>query len=234
MKKIMFSDKYGLTDAVLSRIKTMTRRIVFLPKGVEEMVHKAKFSIDSHSGKQMLQLIDNKGNVISQIILPYQIGEVVAVAQSYKDINLTFIQHQDAPDYKKMSRHCRQWGNAKAMAGWTNKMFVCADLMPHRIRFTHIKFESMRDISDADCFAEGIAVCKFPVYDGRKLKDTLYGYTVSAFVKDIAEPWAPNNPLHFLGDTPQTAFIVLLSKFYGKEILESNPFVVAYTFNLLD
>lgn len=33
MKKIMFSDKYGLTDAVLSRIKTMTRRIVFFAKG---------------------------------------------------------------------------------------------------------------------------------------------------------------------------------------------------------
>lgn len=223
MKKIMFSDKYGLTDAVLSRIKTMTRYIVFLPKGVEEMVHKAKFSIDSHSGKQMLQLIDNTGNVISQIILPYQIGEVVAVAQSYHALNKSGYL---APEW--LDHTCED------SAGYNNKMFVRADLMPHRIRFTHIKFESMRDISDADCFAEGIAACKFPVYDGRELKDTLFGYTVSAFVKDIAEPWAPNNPLHFLGDTPQTAFIVLLSKLYGKEILESNPFVLAYTFNLLD
>ena len=28
MKKIMFNDKYGLTQAVLDRCKTMTRRIV--------------------------------------------------------------------------------------------------------------------------------------------------------------------------------------------------------------
>ena len=39
MKKIMFNDRYGLTQAVLERKKTMTRRIVNYPKkfkGVED------------------------------------------------------------------------------------------------------------------------------------------------------------------------------------------------------
>lgn len=222
MKKIMFSDKYGLTDAVLSGMKTMTRRFVSLPNEVEQRVYHTRFK-KYRSGKQEIELMDKNGFIIYHLPIPYQIGEVVAVAQSYHALNKSGYL---APEW--LDHTCED------SAGYNNKMFVRADLMPHRIKFTQVKLERMRDISINDCLMEGIAPCKFPVYDGRELKDTLYGYTVSAFVKDIAEPWAPNNPLHFLGDTPQTAFIVLLSKLYGKEILESNPFVLAYTFNLLD
>lgn len=38
MKKIMFNDKYGLTEAVLSGRKTQTRRII--PQSVIEKVEK--------------------------------------------------------------------------------------------------------------------------------------------------------------------------------------------------
>ena len=59
MKKIMFNDRYGLTEAVLAGRKTMTRRIV--PDGTplgnwEETEKMSRFKV----------------------------GEVVAVAQSYK------------------------------------------------------------------------------------------------------------------------------------------------------
>lgn len=40
MKKIMFNDRYGLTQAVLEGRKTMTRRIMTQPKkfkGVEDL-----------------------------------------------------------------------------------------------------------------------------------------------------------------------------------------------------
>ena len=33
MKKIMFNDKYGLTQAVLNGRKTQTRRIAYMPNG---------------------------------------------------------------------------------------------------------------------------------------------------------------------------------------------------------
>ena len=40
MKKIMFNDRYGLTEAVLEGRKTMTRRIVRHPEEVEINGHK--------------------------------------------------------------------------------------------------------------------------------------------------------------------------------------------------
>ncbi len=60
-KKIMFSDKYGLTEAVLIGRKTQTRRIApnDTPLGNwSETVKKSRF----------------------------QVGEVVAVAQNYKSV----------------------------------------------------------------------------------------------------------------------------------------------------
>ena len=62
MKKIMFNDRYGLTQAVLNGRKTMTRRIV--PDGTplgnwEETVKKSR----------------------------YKVGEILAVAQSYHALN---------------------------------------------------------------------------------------------------------------------------------------------------
>ena len=218
----MFSDKYGLTQAVLDKIKTMTRRLVSLPNDVERKVHHATLK-EYRSGKQVFVLKDKKGNIIYYLPIPYKIGEVIAVAQSYHSLNKSGYV---APEW--LDHTCED------SAGYNNKMFVQADLMPHRLKFTNVKFERLRDISDTDCLMEGISPCEFPVYDGHSLKETVYGYTVSAFVNDIADPWAPNNPLHFIGDTPQTAFFVLLSKLYGKKVLERNPFVLAYTFKLED
>ena len=39
--------------------------------------------------------------------------------------------------------------------GWNNKMFVRADLMPHRIKITGIKLERLQDISEEDIYKEG-------------------------------------------------------------------------------
>lgn len=115
MQKIMFSDKYGLTDAVLNGRKTQTRRIV--PNGTplgnfEETLKKSK----------------------------YQIGEVVAIAQSYKSIGY---------DIASLGIH----------PGWNNKLYVCADFMPRQIRITDIRVERLQDISDEDCLKEGIVRC---------------------------------------------------------------------------
>lgn len=71
----------------------------------------------------------------------YKVGEVVAVAQKYKDIALDVPVELAAELIKQ--------------PGWNNKMFVKADLMPHHICITNIRVERLQDISEEDCLKEG-------------------------------------------------------------------------------
>lgn len=134
MKKIMFNDRYGLTQAVIEGRKTMTRRLVD-PKSKYEELRFVQPCIAMEYG--LYGYIRNDGWVI---IPKYKIGEVVAVAQSYNSL------YDDT--YNPVL--------FPAGAGWNNKMFVKPELMPHRIRIIGIKCERLQDISDADCLKEGI------------------------------------------------------------------------------
>lgn len=138
----MFSDKYGLTQAVLEGRKTMTRRIVPIDtynmtdwKEVEGGNYIAASDGDGHYFD-----IRRCGN--------YGIGDVVAIAQSYKAIaneiekeGLDFLTIKD---------------NIKKSVGWNNKLFVRADAMPHHIKITDIKVEKLQDTSREDMSKEGI------------------------------------------------------------------------------
>ena len=126
MKKIYFNDRYGLTEAVLSGRKTMTRRIMHYP-------------------------IDN---IAPHKYQPaYEIGDVVAVAQRYQDIPMDYLQKHRTADgtsdwiFESLVRQSH---------GWTNKQGVIASLMPNRIKITNIKMERLQDITDEDCLREGI------------------------------------------------------------------------------
>ena len=123
MKKIIFNDKYGFTQAVLEGRKTQTRRIL-RPHTVQEL----------RNGNDYQEVI--------RLYSGYKVGEVVAVAQRYKDITLEMPVKFD-PELTKQS-------------GWTNKMFTKADVLTRHIRITNIRIERLQDISDKDCMKEGI------------------------------------------------------------------------------
>lgn len=129
MKKIMFNDKYCLTQAVLDGTKTMTRRLLGngIPLGNWEETAKH---------------------------LPYKVGEVAAIAQSYKNIASNRDEAETVLDLYKIGNSLLTMDEMSA--GWNNKMFVRADLMPHHIRFTDVKAERLQDISDEDCMSEGL------------------------------------------------------------------------------
>ena len=146
MQKISFKDMFGLTDLVLSGKKTQTRRIV--PKEVFTLDWDTRQS--SEGGTLELVIADSFGsyhNVIDTIYNKYKNNEVVAVAQNYEKVGLDFVP------FKK---GCKKWGDARKLAGWTNKMFVRAELMPHTIKITNIRIERLQDINDEDCLVEGI------------------------------------------------------------------------------
>lgn len=187
MKKILFNDKHLLTHAVLSGKKTMTRRV--LKEGTP---------------------LGNWEETVKH--LPYKVGDIVAIAQPYKDIIECMAEYSDIIINVDGSI------NKEYKAGWTNKMFVRADLMPRHIQITDIHAERLQDISDEDCLREGIRY--YPSSD-KILFNREYGYRI------------PKNGLHMF-DTPYKAFANLFDKISGRGTWESNPWVVAYSFELVD
>lgn len=87
----------------------------------------------------------------------YEVGEVIAIAQSYRDVaqgGYPIDSRYDA--FRAANWRNNEDGALKRSAGWSNKMFVRADLMPRHIWITYVKAERLQDISDEDCIKEGI------------------------------------------------------------------------------
>ena len=228
MKKIMFNDRYGLTQAVLEGRKTMTRRIIpdiwidFPRSGRQKAViagldsQVLMMDLSHVLGENCLYSADRKYQP------KYYKGDEVAVAQTYKDsgwnpdvLQETFVRKPTVfPDLDPIETHLG-WVDLpfKYHKGWTNKMFVLSDLMPHRIRITDIKVERLRDISDEDCMKEGV----------EKWIDCY-------IVPGIMENQGKNNVCF---DTPREAFASLIDRISGKGTWERNPWVYAYEFELI-
>lgn len=146
MKKIMFNSKYGLDDAVIEGWKTMTRRIINPQPTYDKM--KGMYWKGGYYGLGFDNPNDAYKNFISgteynKSCNRYHIGDVIAIAQSYKDCGY---DPNFMLDGKPISEH----------PGWNNKMFVKAKLMKHFIKITGVKVERLQDISDEDCLREGI------------------------------------------------------------------------------
>ena len=202
MKKIMFNDRYGLTEAVLDGSKTQTRRIM---KG------KPLFPSDEIESTGVLgdevQIIANGGESLITMKLPFRVGEVVAVAQSYR--NCGGVNEDGVPMWDIISQRV-----GSTNAGWDNKMFVRADLMPHHIRITDVRVEHLQDTSDEDCLKEGLE------WDGVASQ-----YYVN-YQKETGRKM-------FLGKTLREAFSHLIDKVSGKGTWERNPYVFVYDFELV-
>lgn len=137
MKKIMFSDKYGLTQAVLEGRKTQTRRIADTAGRLRDITVRQALE-EVNKGRACLF---DEGRPLA--LSAYKLGETIAIAQKYADL---------AYD----GEFFRLLGKVIFEKGCYNKMFVKADFMPHRIRITNIRVECLQDISEEDCLKEGI------------------------------------------------------------------------------
>lgn len=191
MKKLMFNDKYCLTQAVLNGTKTMTRRVLRdnVPLGNWEETAKH---------------------------LPYKVGEVVAIAQSYNNIDL-----HDIIGYKDYGQNMYEPIYAEHSAGWNNKMFVKSEIMPRHIKITDVKVERLQDISDDDIMREGV---REQIVAGNKD----YYFETDKVVAGLH----CTNLIFF--KTPREAFASLIDKVSGKGTWESNPWVAVYSFELID
>ena len=196
MQKIMFNDQYGLTQAVLEGRKTQTRRIAYQ----EPFKYKCNCGFCTE-GKDKGKLTINDGNEIVAKST-YKIGEVVAVAQSYSHIPST---EETEETFKE----------EVASAGWGNKMFVKASLMPHQIKIISIRCERLQDITNEDCMKEGI-FCSHMVW----FHDT---YSYDATNDSKRKKWWYRTPIE--------AYKMLSCKLHLH--WGSNPLVFVYDFELV-
>lgn len=131
-KKIMFNDKYGLTKAVLDGRKTQTRRVIQQSEMDKINLFQKEYYELAFDKLEGVELINHYYFVEKRGRLPYQIGEVVAVAQSYRDCG--GVNEDGVPMWEIISQKV-----GGTNAGWDNKMFVRGDLMPHKIRITDVR-----------------------------------------------------------------------------------------------
>lgn len=210
MKKIMFNDKFLLTNAVLEGRKTQTRRIITHPKtfhGKDVFGFYVCKRVSDGVVTDVCMYDEDESFIDEGQILPnYKIGEIVAIAQSYKDIFSAFSQYPNPQlniDVK----------NPTDTAGWNNKMFVKGEPMPHQIRITDVRVERLQDITDECCLKEG--VIKW-----------------DAGQRDIPFFCYPNS-VKCDYDTPQEAFAHLINKVSRKDVWSLNPYVFVYDFELV-
>ena len=182
----MFNDKYGLTQAVLEGRKTQTRR-TFLKPGDDTL-------LDAITPEYIISVRSR-----------YKLGETIAIAQSYKDIHAEILREVGDWDLKKEFQKSK---------GYTNKMFVRAEKMPHAIRITNICVERLQDISEEDCMKEGIWRD-----DNVGLEGTTYWY---------------HGLVNSSFRIPQAAYASLIDSISGKGTWASNPYVFVYDFELIN
>ena len=222
MKKIMFNDKFGLTQAVLEGRKTQTRRImkvqppyknldIAFPVFVEEDWH-----TNPLYGSFCWVNKDNPKEHTNWIKPAFKDGEVVAVAQSYCSIseelencdNVTCAAH-----YEKNVQKASEYISWMEHPGFNNKMFVAADMMIHQIRITDVRVERLLDISDEVCLKEGVVK-----WDAGQKDIPFFSYPNSAKCDY---------------DTPQEAFANLINKVSKKDVWSENTYVFVYDFELV-
>lgn len=196
----MFNDKYGLTQAVLEGRKTMTRRIAI--PATEREISLCNLNKDWYEDKESNVYIPN-----------FQVGEVVAIAQSYNDSGY---------DPDSLDRHPKDLsirGFMRDSAGWNNKMFVKSYACKHHIKITNVKVERLQDISEEDCEKEGV----YRLDSANGSGGIAYSFANASDKKHIG-----------LYDTPREAFAALINKVSGRGTWERNSFVWVYEFVLWD
>lgn len=211
----MFSERYGLEQAVLAGTKTQTRRII--PDIEIDCVRRGRVTLLVSGFEHGVLFMDVRSILHDADICDYsapakyqpkyEVGEEVAIAQSYQTLRWPALPGIDWKAITDEVIHSK---------GWTNKMFVKAEYMPHRIRITGIKVERLQDISDEDAMREGIRQSVVEYGDKKIVQWTYFGEKITTWY-----------------NSPREAFAALIDRISGRGTWQRNPWVYAYTFELI-
>lgn len=209
MKKIMYDDRRGLTWMTLKGVKTRTSR---LANGIEDnFVRPVGLIKEGHLKGYMEYIYGDDAHGVMRP--PYMVGEVVAIAESYKRLG-----------YDPMYCPAGHEDGLGSEEGWSNKMFVKADLMKHFVEVTDVRFERLQDITDEDIMREGIVHAPIQAQDVKTGEIGDFAYIVIS--KKKIE--------HIVYSNARDAFAGLIDAVCGKGTWESNPWVWVFDYKLIE
>lgn len=205
MKKIMFDDRFMLTRSVINGCKIATRRIIKFPEGFDpktvptmDLKYESDGYVNIYCGKECVARSK------------YAIGEIVAVAQSYKDIMLS--ENISLAEFCKRVSDDYDLDKITNGPGLKNKMFVQPEFMQHYIRVKNIRVQFLHEMSQMECISEGL-------YRKKYENGEHHGWCIHN-VNEVFE-------------TPRKAFATLIDFVSGKGTWDSNPLVWVYSFELI-
>lgn len=209
MKKIMYDDRRGLTWMTLKGVKTRTSR---LANGIEDNFVRPVGLIKEGHLKGYMEYIygDGAHGVMKP---PYMVGEIVAIAESYKRLG-----------YDPMFCPPGCEDGLGSEEGWGNKMYVRSNLMKHFIEITDVRFERLQDITDEDIMREGIvhAPCQCEDLKTGEVGDYAYLDIVKAKIQ------------YNIHSNARDAFKGLIDAVSGKGTWDKNPWVWVFDYKLVE
>lgn len=217
MQKIMFNDRFLLTQAVLERRKRQTRRIIKYPR---EIRGQRVGYYHYYRQNCCIELRDDDEDSFDPevYIMPtYKAGEIVPIAQRYSDIYIGLLHDwetykRNLPTGMSVADFRKAFEGEK---GWNNKMFVKPEYMPRRIEIADVRLQRLQEITDEECLLEGI--------EKEERTDGEYNYIF----------FDAKRELYIRERTPRDAYARLIDALSGKGTWESNPYVFAYDFDLI-
>ncbi|NDW19454.1 hypothetical protein D0T53_11115 [Dysgonomonas sp. 216] len=220
------------------RVKTQTRRIVEVPQKYKETLPGITALYSDEECKRIGELLFTDGKHLSSDAAKpnYKVGDILFLKEPVSVQRITDNAYHLHYKYSISSKHYKRYVDftnksnfitrktidslmlqlQKSKSGWTNKLFLHSSVARLFIRITGVRAEHLQDISEEDCYKEGIERREMD------LKDSTKGFR---YLNDLSEQ---------LFDTPVEAYADLINRINGKGTWESNPFVWVYDYELTD
>ncbi|WP_295937648.1 hypothetical protein [uncultured Alistipes sp.] len=232
MKGICF--KEPLFHATIEGRKTQTRRLIEPQPVIDCAVFRRTIGREILPIEVGLEYVDGENGVIFNTVKPrYKIGDVIYLKEPYaaEYIDATMPVGRYRLSYKFGGDDRFVWGNSddvgygdyekirssmeKSKDGYANKLFMYGWAARYFIEITDVRAERLQDISDDDCFKEGIL--PFPT--------TVLGEATTVNYYTCGQHLT-------MYSSPQHAYSFLIDKINGNGTWDSNPYVWVYDYRL--
>lgn len=231
-----------LYDATVKEMKDQTRRIMIIAdcseshKNYEGAEWKDEpMSITFNGVGAYCGLCGNgvsPKNGYNGIKPKYKVGDILYLKEPYKithSHNIWYVNYKfdeqaiELPfswGHKGLEKLCIQ--QEKSKSGWLNKLFMPAWCARKFIKITNVRAERLQDITEEDCFREGVLSCGTHI-----LPDPVGAVNIY----DINKEKAYTKKECF---TPRDTYADLIDSINGEGTWDSNPYMWVYDYKLTD